>query len=347
MSLFSDKTSSNSILSFKDLESEAVLSDEVSRRDIKDIPEQMQLITRCINAAQQCTIDKDKEGAVSAWNDVVTICKASGDGARLIWAYAHMGEIYMHFNDIRNAIRQYEIEKNLAEQHQLYELKMQAYRRLGKCHQLLRNYKEALICFKKMLELAWETNSLKDELLAYDFIAMQYFYLGDVERSAYYHDRMSAGKYEAKNSPSRALAKATLAQRRKNRLAMPSESAKDKSSISASGGGKYRGERNFLNASFVELTELPSPRASSGFSKTVRIMPFTIPPEEQREVRRTEHTSSMPSLRRMPTVRSTAKTQRQAPGVKPFVLLSHLSPNRSINNLYYFAQMNSRLPKRE
>jgi len=345
-SLFSDKTSSNSVLSSRDIDSETDMIEEHTRRDIKELPEQNLLINRCTNVANQCMQAKDKEGAIAAWRDVVTICRASKDAELLIWSHQKMGEIYMHFNDIRNAMQQYESEKNLSEQHQRYELKMDSYLRLGKCHQLLRNYKEALICFKKMLELAWETNSLKNELLAYDYIAVQYFYLGDIERSAYYHDRMCAGKFEAKNSPSRALARATLAQRRKNRSVMPSES-KDKSHLSVSAVGKIRGERNFLNSSFVELTELPSPRASSGFSKSVRIMPYTISAEEKEELKRPDHTSSMPTLRRAHKVREAAKTQRYMPGVKPYVLLSHLSPNRSINNLYYFAQMNSRLPKRE
>lgn len=343
-SLFSDRTSSISLTSKPDIDSETEATDEQIRKAKADL-EVEEYLEKLNTIAVTCVTKNDKEGALSAYQDAVLMAKTMKDKRKLIWAQRNIGEIYMKFNDIRNAIMQFEIEKNFAEQNTLYVEKMHAYQRLGKCHQLLRNYKEALICFKKMLELAWENNLRAEELLAYDFIAMQYYYLGDVERSAYYHDRMVSGKYEAKTSPARALAKTTLNQRRQNRSVMPTE-GKDKlhTSISA---GKFRGERNFLNSSFVELTELPSPRASSGFSKSVRIMPYTISHEERAEAQKTKHTSSLPTLHHMPIVRTTAKTQRFIPGVKPFVLLTHLSTNRSINNLYYFTQMNSRIPRRE
>ena len=35
---------------------------------------------------------------------------------------------------------------------------------------------------------------------AYDNLAIQYFYLGDLEKSKYYNDRMTRGKFEAKFS---------------------------------------------------------------------------------------------------------------------------------------------------
>jgi hypothetical protein len=42
---------------------------------------------------------------------------------------------------------------------------------------------------------------------AYDNLAISYFYLGDLEKSKYYNDRMIRGKSEAKFSILRKMAK--------------------------------------------------------------------------------------------------------------------------------------------
>ena len=41
-----------------------------------------------------------------------------------------------------------------------------------------------------------DLNDKQSELMAYDSIGMQCFYLGDLERARYYHDRMIRGKIE-------------------------------------------------------------------------------------------------------------------------------------------------------
>jgi hypothetical protein len=38
------------------------------------------------------------------------------------------------------------------------------------------------------------------ELLAYDLIGLQHFYLGELEKSKYYHDKMMDGGFEPENS---------------------------------------------------------------------------------------------------------------------------------------------------
>ena len=37
-------------------------------------------------------------------------------------------------------------------------------------------------------------------MIAYDKLALQYFYLGELEKSIYYNDRVMRGKYEAQFS---------------------------------------------------------------------------------------------------------------------------------------------------
>lgn len=42
-------------------------------------------------------------------------------------------------------------------------------------------------------------------MIAYDNLALQYFYLGELEKSKYYNERVVRGKYEAKYSIVRSM----------------------------------------------------------------------------------------------------------------------------------------------
>ena len=68
---------------------------------------------------------------------------------------------------------------------------------MGKCYQNLKEFKKAVICYKKQLQLAWFNQNIDMEMSAYDNLAIQYFYLGELERSKYYNDRMCRGKFES------------------------------------------------------------------------------------------------------------------------------------------------------
>lgn len=63
---------------------------------------------------------------------------------------------------------------------------MTAYNMLGNCYQFIREYENAIKCFKKQLEMAWSKEDYPNEMFAYDKIAINYFYLSDLEKSKYY-----------------------------------------------------------------------------------------------------------------------------------------------------------------
>jgi len=69
----------------------------------------------------------------------------------------------------------------------------------------LKYHKTALVYFTKFLYVAWEIDSPKDELLAYDYIGIQYYYMGKLEKAEFFHNRMVGGKLEAKNSRQRQI----------------------------------------------------------------------------------------------------------------------------------------------
>jgi len=49
---------------------------------------------------------------------------------------------------------------------------------MGKCYQNLKEYRNAIKCFKKVLETAWFIGDINAELDAYGNISLQYFYVG-------------------------------------------------------------------------------------------------------------------------------------------------------------------------
>ena len=69
----------------------------------------------------------------------------------------------------------------------------------------MKEYKSAVKAFKKLLENSWKTNNKTQEIEAYDALSIQYFYLGDIERSKYYHDRAITGSIEPKESKIRTI----------------------------------------------------------------------------------------------------------------------------------------------
>lgn len=71
---------------------------------------------------------------------------------------------------------------------------------MGKCYQTLKEFEKAILCFKKQLQLAWLIESTEGEMNAYDNLALQYYYEGDIDKSKYYNDRMTRGKVEARFS---------------------------------------------------------------------------------------------------------------------------------------------------
>jgi len=43
---------------------------------------------------------------------------------------------------------------------------------MGKCYQEIKEYRKAMLCFKKQLQLAWLIDSAEGEMSAYDNLAL-------------------------------------------------------------------------------------------------------------------------------------------------------------------------------
>ncbi|KAM3128209.1 hypothetical protein pb186bvf_019692 [Paramecium bursaria] len=82
----------------------------------------------------------------------------------------------------------------------LMKFKLVAYRQLSKCCLDLADFERAQVYLKKMLKLSWVMKDRNYEILAYDLIAMLFYYKGDVDRAQFFHNKFAIGDYESFDS---------------------------------------------------------------------------------------------------------------------------------------------------
>ena len=68
-----------------------------------------------------------------------------------------------------------------------------------------------------MLQLAWNEEDEAMELAAYECISVDYFYLGELQKAQYYHERTMEGMVEDKDSIVRKVTINFLRSRREHR----------------------------------------------------------------------------------------------------------------------------------
>jgi tetratricopeptide (TPR) repeat protein len=308
---------------------------------------------------QKSTETKQYKQALDFCKKYKEILTSNSDHSRLQHAFKLQGNIYMKMNDVKNALFSYRNLKGIAEYNGDYLEKIVAYQKIGHCYKLLKQYKLALVNFKKMLQLSWDINSLKYEFLAYDSIGLQYFYLGDIERARYYHERMWRGIAEDDKSAVRKISQQKLKLKRKNRLQdiypVLRKSKPRKSILASVQMSKEVGQfANYISEDEEEC-DIPSPKGISSISD-VKLLPHYRP--KHSEVFKSELSTrkSASSLRlkkktepqrSSSVMRTTHIKTKVKESAKPFILLSHLSPNESLKNYFYVDQiqgMKSRTP---
>ena len=106
------------------------------------------------------------------------------------------------------------MQKDLCEEMSDFQTKLYAYKHLGTCYKHLQHYKLAGNCFKKMLQLAWDTGSQEYELQAYEQLGMINYYTGDLVKAKYYSDRATRGWVESDQSQFKTLQKRDIISKR-------------------------------------------------------------------------------------------------------------------------------------
>lgn len=286
---------------------ETMQADEVEREDLNLKLDEKALLFDSIVKAFRTKFEEKKD-----WK-LLQMC------------YRFLGLEYLKKHNIRDGLKYFQAFKTLCGKNKAYTMKMLAYDDIGFCYKLVKQYKLALINFKKLLQLAWYRKHRGWELKAYDYISIAYYYLGEIDKSNYYYRRMWDGAYENENSTVRKLAIEAL--KKKLEVSMQLD---DRGIPHIKDDSSY-----VINQSDEDENDLPSPRTGSG-EENVKFLPFS-------NMKKTDNTKSLPYIK---TNQKNLERQNSTKGalstrVKPFMLISHLSPNESPNNYFYVDQMSS------
>ena len=122
-----------------------------------------------------------------------------------VWTMLLHAKMCYECKEIHKAIAILKQAKEISKELGFNCLKMKCYERLGKAFQILKSFNIALRYFIKMLEMSWVCKNTCKELVAYDLIGLQYFYMGNLELANYFHKRLLEGEIEPVNSNLRQL----------------------------------------------------------------------------------------------------------------------------------------------
>lgn len=103
------------------------------------------------------------------------------------------------------ALKLFDLARDISHDSQNLAQELLCYEWLGRTLQEKREYAKALICFKKMLQLAWIMRIQDYEFRAYKHIAKQYFYMDMVEKSNGYTMKALLGDHESLDSHPRQI----------------------------------------------------------------------------------------------------------------------------------------------
>lgn len=277
-------------------------------------------VPNCLTRALSFLRQHEFPAAESEFAQAVQAAAQHGDIRGLLLLHKHIAKMWLKVYSVRRALTHWKQVKYVADVLQLPAEKMKAYKGIGVCYQLVRKYDSALMYFKRLLELAWYHENIDMELQAYDCMGKQYYYLGRMDKAAYYNERVWNGLTEKKDSGARLLSKHKVETRRKKQHWYPEDA-----------------QRVALDAeshvsSDISEADLPSPMSSFASTRSFAFLPHSLDPVAIRPA---------PATTRLPPLRSHRpaaplpdfpylKSSRAA--LRPFIMLSHLSLNRSLKN---------------
>lgn len=95
------------------------------------------------------------------------------------------------------SIKCFELVRNICEELQDPQQLNEAYKMLGYALQINKEYDKAILCYKKIMLNSWVYSLKSWEMVAYEGLAIQNFYLGQIKESAYYQERATRGLFES------------------------------------------------------------------------------------------------------------------------------------------------------
>ena len=165
----------------------------LSQKKISDKIEQIKKLRREIK--DDYIRSTTRRNVIPKWKDVIQLLQPI-DIKLLLVGIKVLGDMYIEFDDYETARNLFSFYKIVSFRLELLEETMYSYEALGNVYKFLFQYQKAILCYKKMIEMAWILGNRPVELRGYDHIGIQYFYLGNKEKAKYYHERMIYGLYE-------------------------------------------------------------------------------------------------------------------------------------------------------
>jgi tetratricopeptide (TPR) repeat protein len=98
------------------------------------------------------------------------------------------------------AIQVLEYLRDLAEDTNNNKEVILIYEAIGKLYQDKKEYNDAILAFKRMLQVAWMENDLHYETKSYEYIALQHFYLQSLSKASVYKMKAFHGDLEGSDS---------------------------------------------------------------------------------------------------------------------------------------------------
>ena len=107
-------------------------------------------------------------------------------GFKTLELFFTVANLYKDFTKTIQLIKQY---KSISTIYNDYTRKMDSYKWLALVYQDHQKTELAIMYLKKLYRLALAMGDRDRELLAYDLLGLQYYYLGDLEIAAYFHQK--------------------------------------------------------------------------------------------------------------------------------------------------------------
>ena len=125
-----------------------------------------------------------------------------------------LGDLNVELRKVDEAKSIFKKWAKLSDNNLKYKEQMLMYEQIGYWDQVNRRFEESIVWFKKQLELAWFENDHEAETMAYGSMSKSHFYLGDLDKANYYHDRMVRGKLENEKSSLKSMSHFVIKNRR-------------------------------------------------------------------------------------------------------------------------------------
>lgn len=173
--------------------------DSLKEQMLKDLESLARLGLVClkINTGEQQRYNTEKlcfkRGVIESLNFIIRACVSIPEVAILKQALKLLAYVYMYFKKQNMAVSTLERLRDVSMEDLDYPTVMYALKQMGSCFQNAQDYERALICFKTLMHQSWIHGEKDFEMQAYENIALQYYYLGNIEKSSQYHKLMTRG----------------------------------------------------------------------------------------------------------------------------------------------------------